>query len=512
MTTTKPKEFSKFQAIVFPIHKFELRKFLPMSFLLFFILFVYTLVRDLKDVFVQYQTHVWLKDGVPDSSASSQLISALKLWYVLPFAFLAVMLFTVLMNKFGSKKTFYIIVSSFMVFYALFGFFLYPNLDHLMMSSEQITSMVAGVPGFFKTLVTCAGNWPITLFYIFSEIWGTMAISSLFWQFANATTMKDETKRFFGLFSLIGNAGVVIAGVTIKNALKDYSIHNVMILMLSVLLCGAFVLATYAYINKKVLTDASLFDPSQIKEKKKKSKEKVSVMDGIKFLFTNTYLLLVAVLVMGYGIAVNFAEVVLKTQMKAAFDKTEYASMQGNLSIFTGVFTIVITLFAANVLRRCKWKISAAVTPAIFLILGTIFFALTLYNKFVSPTFFGFSALTLAIWFGIIQDAMVKSVKYCLFDSTKSMAYIPLDEDTKTKGQAAVEVIGGRAGKAGASLIQQIMFGIIPGLMNHVVTIVAIFVVTVIAWIASVFRLSPKYEKAVEEMNENDEKVAVTEN
>lgn len=512
MKTTQPKEFSKFQALVFPIHKYELKKFLPMSFLMFFILFVYTLVRDLKDVFVQYQTHVWLKNGQLDTEASSQLISALKLWYVLPFAFLAVMLFTVLINKFGSKKTFYIIVSSFMVFYAIFGFFLYPNLDHLMMSPEQITEMLSGVPNFFWTFLTCFANWPITLFYIFSEIWGTMAISSLFWQFANATTMKNETKRFFGLFSLIGNIGVVIAGLTIKNALKDYSKQNVMILMLSVIFCGALVLATYLYINKKVLTDPTLFDPSQVKEKKKKTKEKVGVMDGIKFLFTNTYLLLVAVLVVGYGIAVNFAEIVLKTQMRATFNPIEYKNMQGNISIFTGIFTIVITIFAANVLRRCKWKISAAVTPAIFLLLGSIFFVLTLYNKFVSPTIFGFSAIMLAIWFGVIQDALVKSVKYCLFDSTKSMAYIPLDEDTRTKGQAAVEVIGGRAGKAGASLIQQIMFGILPGIMNHVVTIAAIFAVTVVAWIASVFHLSPKYENAVEEMNENDKHIATADN
>ena len=62
--------------------------------------------------------------------------------------------------------------------------------------------------------------------------------------------------------------------------------------------------------------------------------------------------------------------------------------------------------------------------------------------------------VVLAVWFGMVQDALSKSVKYCLFDATKNMAYVPLDEETRTKGQAAVEVIGGRAGKAGASLIQ----------------------------------------------------------
>lgn len=500
--TTQAKEFNKIQALIWPIHKYELKKFLPMSFLMFFILAIYTLVRDVKEIFIQFKTHMWAGAAKSDTA---QLISALKVWYVLPCAFLAVMIFTLLMNKYGSKKTFYIIVTAFMVFYALFGLVLYPNLDSIMMSSEQITNMVSGVPHFFWTFLTCLGNWPITLFYIFSEIWGTMAIASLFWQFANATTMKHETKRFFGLFSLIGNAGVIIAGLVVKQFLGKAPVNVVMWLMIAVVITGGLVLATYTYINKVVLTDPRFYDPTQIKVKKKK-KEKVSIMEGIKILFTNTYLLLVAVLVMAYGIGINFAEVVMKAQMKEYFTPEQYSDMQGTLSILIGIFTIIVVLFSANVLRRCSWKVGAIITPALFLIVGGLFFVATLYNKFVSPEIFGMSAILLAIWIGIIQDALVKSVKYSLFDTTKSMAYIPLDEDTKTKGQAAVEVIGGRAGKAGASLIQQIMFGFVPGIMNHVVTIVGIFAVTVIAWIFSVFKLSPKYEKAVEDMNAADAK------
>ena len=500
MTTqqqTQPKEFNKFQELVWPIHNYELKKFLPMSFLMFFILFVYTLVRDLKDIFVQYHTHMWAGAGKADTAL---LISALKVWYVMPAAFLAVIAFNYLMNKFDFKKTFYIIISSFMIFYALYGFILYPNLNSLIMSTEQVTTMTEAAPAFFRTFLTCLGNWPITLYYTISEIWGTMAISSLFWIFANAVTMKSEVKRFFGLFSLVGNVGTILAGFTIKTALKDASVSNVRMLMITVLCFGVAIMAIYWYINNKVLTDPRFYDASQVKPKKKK--EKVSMFEGIKILFTNSYLLLIGVLVMGYGIAINFGEVVLKAHMKEAFDGPEYASMQGNISIFTGVFSIFVTIIGAFILRNCKWKTSAVITPLIFLILGGTFFALVLYRKFVSAQIFGMSALILATWFGIIQDALCKSIKYSLFDTTKSMAYLPLDEDTKTKGQAAVEVIGGRAGKAGASFIQQIMYGIVPNIMAHVVTVAGIFAVTVVVWVASVFSLSKKYEAAVKATNE----------
>lgn len=496
MENTQPKEFSKLRAFLWPIHKHELKKFIPMCFLMFFILFVYTLVRDLKDGFLQYQTHI------AKGTNSTDLISALKLWYVLPCAFLAVILFTALTNKFGSKKTFYIIVTSFMAFFAIFGLFLYPNLDSIIMPADQVANVVNSMPKFFNGFLTCLINWPVSLFYIFSEIWGTMAISSLFWQFANATTMTFEVKRFFGLFPIIGNIGSYVAAEAVGRASKNLTVQNVQILMLLVVISGLLVLATYTLIHKWVLTDSSCFDPTKVKGKKKK-KQKVSIFEGIKILFTNSYMGLVSMLVIGYGVAINFSEVVMKDQMKTLCTTPgEYLHMYSTMSKIISLLTIFVTIFASNILRRCKWRTAALVTPAIFLIAGAAFFGITLYNKFVSPQIFGFSALAAAVWAGMIQDAMSKSVKYTLFDTTKSMSYIPLDEDTKTKGQAAVEVVGGRAGKAGASLIQQVMYGFVPGVMNHVVTIAIVYTSVVIGWIVSVFRLSPKYEKAMDEQDD----------
>lgn len=495
--TSQTKEFNKFQALIWPIHKFELKKFLPMSFLMFFILSIYTLVRDLKDIFVMAKTHMWEGASTVDNA---KLLSALKIWFVFPCAFLAVAIFTALMNKHGAKKTFYIIVSAFMVFFGIFGFILYPNLESIMMSSEQITNMVNSCPRFLETFLTCLGNWPITLFYIFAEIWGTMAIASLFWQFANATTMKHEVKRFFGLFSLIGNVGVIIVGIVVKKFVKGAPVPVVMWLMVAVIIAGALVLAIYTYINKVVLTDPRFYDPNQIKVKKKK-KAKVGMGEGIKILFKNPYLLLISVLVIAYGLGINLVEVYVKAQGKDYYGKEQYSSMQANISILTGIFTIFVTLFGANIIRRFSWKVGALLTPILFVVSGGLFFAVTMYNQFINPVLFGTSAILIAVWFGVIADAITKSVKYSLFDTTKNMAYLPLDEDTKTKGQAAVEVIGGRAGKAGGALIQQIIYGMgisIYGGLGAVVTIVAI---TAFGWIFSVCKLSPKYEKAVDEMN-----------
>lgn len=505
MLESSPKEFNKFQEIFFPIHKHELKKFLPMSLLMFLILFVYNLTRSLKDLFVQYSTTLW-KDARPEESTS--LLSALKFWYVLPCAFIVVIAFTALLNKFGPDKSFYITIVSFMVFYGVFGYIMYPNLDYLVISEEKVTIIAQSVPTFFRTFVMCAINWPITLFYVISELWGTMAISSLFWQFANRVTMKHEVKRFFGLFPLLANVGTIIAGGTISNYAKNLDDEHVGNLMMMVLIICLGIMGTYHYINRVVLKDQANFDLKSIPQKTSK-KQKVSAMEGIKILFKNPYLLLVCILIIAYGVTINFSQILMKASMRETFDKATYAEMQGILTIFTGIFGIIVILLGTNILRKFSWKTGAIITPLAFLIFGGIFFFAVMYKQFVSTTIFGVSAMMIATWFGIINDALVRSIKYSLFDSTKSMAYIPLDEDERTKGQAATEMIGGRIGKAGSSIVQQVMIsypkvlvtstGSVGGVLAYTPHIVVIFFVAVIMWIFAVLKLSDKYEQKIKE-------------
>ena len=50
--TTTTQEFGKWRARLWPVHRFELKKLIPMVLLFFFILFIYTILRDTKDTLV----------------------------------------------------------------------------------------------------------------------------------------------------------------------------------------------------------------------------------------------------------------------------------------------------------------------------------------------------------------------------------------------------------------------------------------------------------------------------
>ena len=501
--SANPPEFSRLRSALFPVHGYEMKKFISMSLLMFFILFVYTMVKDLKNSLVQYYAVL----GGPE------LLSQIKVFFVMPAAFLLVMLYSFLINKFGFNKTFYILISSFLTFYVIFLLFLFPNRAYIHLDEATVRAMQASWPSFLHWTIPCITNWSITLFYVFSELWGTMAISSLFWQFAYRATMKREVKRFFGLYAVIGNVGVSLSGfllnyisTTCKKLNQPHEL-SIYVCVISSILCGLIAIVLFWYVNHFVLKDPRCFDVSQIKEKKKK--EKVGIMDGIRILFKSPYLMLIGALVVCYGVAINFLEVIWQAYMRIHFpDPNQYLSTMGKLSITTGILTILAAVIGQNIIRKTKWKIGALIPALILGIFGSLFFGIILYGNYVSTKIFGINFVLLAVWLGLAIDALSKSVKYCLFDATKNMAYLPLDAETRTKGQAAVEVIGGRTGKAGSSFIQIILLGFVSAgskIISHVVTISIIFVITGFSWICSVFGLSKKYEAKVAENSIDEE-------
>ena len=93
---------------------------------------------------------------------------------------------------------------------------------------------------------------------------------------------------------------------------------------------------------------------------------------------------------------------------------------------------------------------------------GLAFFALNIFQGAISPVvaLLGTTPLMLSVIVGAAQNILSKSSKYSLFDPCKEMAYIPLDKESKTKGKAAIDVVGNPLGKSGGALIQQfLIFG-----------------------------------------------------
>ncbi|KAK1571874.1 hypothetical protein Q3G72_024293 [Acer saccharum] len=106
---------------------------------------------------------------------------------------------------------------------------------------------------------------------------------------------------------------------------------------------------------------------------------------------------------------------------------------------------------------------------------------------------FGLTPLLAAVYVGALQNIFSKSAKYSLFDPCKEMAYIPLDEDTKVKGKAVIDVVCNPLGKSGGALIQQFMIKSFGSLANSTPYLGGILMVIVLAWLGAAKSLDTQF-------------------
>ncbi|MDR0678643.1 MAG: NTP/NDP exchange transporter [Puniceicoccales bacterium] len=485
--------FSTLRRIFFPIHTYELKKVLPMAFIFFFILTIYSLLRNVKDALV-----------VTGPNSGAEVLSFLKLFCVTPAAIIFLVVYAKASNLLASEKLFYATIAPFILFFGLFGFAIYPHLDFFQPSIARVAAWQEAFPRY-RWLIAIGGNWTYSLFYILAELWGSAIISLSFWQFANQITKVSEAKRHYAFFGLMAQTALLLSGAIGESVAKaspsaagaDVWGSSLRWLMGMVALFGICIMAIYRWMHLRVLTDRRFYDPGVARSSKKKLT--MTMGQSFKTIFTSPYLGLIAMLVISYGISINFVEGVWKSQLKLRYpNPSAYNLFVSRLTLVTGFVSMAMMFVGGNILRLFRWFTAAVITPTMLLLLGGAFFVFVLFKSnmetFLSNI--GVSSLVLAVFFGAVVNALVKSTKYALFDLTKEMAYIPLDEEMKVKGKAVVDVLGGRFGKSGGAGYQAVLFLLMPGATYFQIApfvAVAFFMICGF-WILSVKGLSRKIE------------------
>jgi AAA family ATP:ADP antiporter len=487
-------EFSRLRRIFFPIYVYELKKVLPMAFIFFFILTIYTLTRNVKDSLV-----------VTAPNSGAEVLSFLKLFCVTPAAFVFLIVYAKASNLLNSERLFYATLTPFIVFFGLFGFVIYPHLGFFQPSPDTVAAWQAACPRY-KWIIAVCGNWTYSLFYVLSEIWGSAIISLSFWQFANQITKISEAKRHYAFFGFMAQTALIVSGMLGKHFSQvtvgesgDAWGHSLRWLMGMVFIFGLLIMVVYRWMYMCVLTDPRFYDKAELPNSTGKKKAKVSLAQSFKTILTSPYLGLIALLVICYGTSVNFVEAVWKSQVKLRYSNpNDFNAFMGEYTIVLGVVSMAMMLVGSNILRLFSWFTAAVITPVLLLILGGVFFVLVVFRDSLAPIIenVGTTPVILAVIFGAIVAGATKATKYALFDLTKEMAYIPLDDEMKVKGKATVDVLGGRLGKASGAGFQAFLFVLIPGATFLQISplVATAFIIVCAIWILAVKGLSRRIE------------------
>jgi len=481
--TTTVDSFSKWRRRLWPVHGYELKKIIPLLFLKFFISVNYTFLYGLKDTVV-----------VTDKHSGAEVIAVLKGWIILPISIIAAMLYSKLSNKFKSTTIFYTSVTLFLSFVALYAFVLYPNIDSIS-PHESADWMLKTFGQKHAHWIAIYRNWAHSLFYITAELWSTIVIFVLYWGFANQINRVSEAKRTYTLFIAAGDIGSMLPGPIVYYLCKHYAdvgfLFTLQIETIIILTFGACIITLFWWMNKHVVNDPKLVDQEQV-NRGLKTKTKLSLFQSIKYIGSSKYLLSIAVLVIGCALAINLVEVTWKANLNLySSSRAEYHSFISSVTSILGFVGLITVIFlGGNFLRVFGWLFSAQISPILIGITGLLFFLMNLYPQVLTPicTTFGVTPLTVIVFFGAFQFILAKTVKYSFFDSTKEMVFIPLDQEAKTKGKAAIDVVGSRLGKSGSSWLQLALIEIVGtgSVLSITPFLIPFIIFTVASWMFAV--------------------------
>lgn len=497
MSTVQPPVFkSKLRKIFWPIHTAELGKFIPMACLMFCVLFSQNILRILKD-------------SILISEISAEVTTFTKVYCVTPAAALFVLIYAKMTNHLTFEKIYYYLILFFTGFFTVFAFIVYPNVHKFHTNPIVLEQLMQSYP-HLKWYIALIGNWSYAVFYTLAELWPNIFYILLFWQFANEITTTEEAKRFYTLFSLFGNSSLIFVGFLMMNLSSQNGlitrwfdtptskitlaqISTVLIIIASIVSCFLV-----RFITKNILTNPLFY----IKERKEKVvKERMGLLQSFKYIARSKYLWLMLICSAAFGLSMNLLESIWKAKIKELYPTVNtFAEFSSLYILWTGVAIMVMTIVGNNIMRSHNWFIAAIISPVVIMITGIIFFMLVVFDNQVISFFNGailMTPLALAVSIGAIQNILAKGTKYSIWDTSREMLYIPLDNELRTKGKAAVDIISSKVGKSSSGLVQSIIFTLFPLATFNTIAPLLMIIFTVVCglWIFAIRKIYLEYQK-----------------
>jgi AAA family ATP:ADP antiporter len=291
-----------------------------------------------------------------------------------------------------------------------------------------------------------------------------------------------------------------------NSVLKQYfdSVDDKVILTqssIAMLLVGSILAGLLVrFVCVRVMHDRSLYAKAK---QERSTAPKLGVVDSFKYIVRSKYLWLMLICSAAFGLSMNLVEAVWKAKIKELYSTVNgFAEFSSLYILWTGVTIMVMTIIGNHIMRNHSWFMAAVITPMIIMITGSIFFILVVFDQEVLSLIEGamlMTPLALAVSIGAIQNILSKGMKYSIWDTSLAMLYIPLDDELRTKGKAAVDVVSSKVGKSSSGLVQSLLFMIFPAATYTSISpiLMVIFMLVCVMWVYAVRKIYHEYTKIV---------------
>src|SRR5574338_1150981 len=139
------------------------------------------------------------KDSLMVHHMGPEAVVFARTYLVVPVFFLFFLGYTKALNYFRQSTIFNTVIFFSFSYYLLFSFYLYPNMERL--------SIQTGID-----LITF---WPITLYYLVSELWVVFVLGVMTWQAFNAVHSTESARTEYYFLQLVSNLALLLAGQAI---------------------------------------------------------------------------------------------------------------------------------------------------------------------------------------------------------------------------------------------------------------------------------------------------------
>ena len=364
---------------------------------------------------------------------------------------------------------------------------MYPRLDMFCVSIKPVNAFN------LQYIIKLIEYWPLTIFYVLSEIMMWIIINVLFWQLINAATNTVNAKKFYPLYAIFGHFGVLCGSSIVRFIRGSYKgdssvIFNDYVITLTFIIVIIFLISYFLFAK---ITDYAKKNTMQIEVR-----SKLSVRESLKYVSNSQYFILIFLMIVGFGIQNNLLAILMKKYIEISFkdNPIELSAFSAKFYFLVSFLTIVFSFAFHFIMKRCTWF---SVNILAFLMLFIIFIIYFIRVLEMEDMELKDGAILIVLNTLCIQQLLSRVIKGSIIDPAKEMLYIPLEGEIRNKGQAAVEIMGMSVTKSlsSAFIIFILTFSSLESINDISIYICAISGFSLLIWVFTIYKINKLYKK-----------------